>query len=136
MDQKLPPTDDDTFGHLKIALKSLDSIKAEVVSGSMLPLIQIGESIQVEALREEPKTFDIVVFRNHQKILVVHYLWTITFDFRNPKNKLYITRSLAGGEDFPIPEAEILGRVTSHRLKWWMKLKIILKVFWSRRVRA
>jgi signal peptidase I len=95
--------------------------KGKIVSGSMIPVIEIGEEIMVEVKAKELKRFDIIVFVQHQK-LICHYLWTIN---KIVEPRLMQTRSMGGGKDFPISEDEYVGRVISHHLNWWHKLKII-----------
>lgn len=95
--------------------------KGKIVSGSMVPVIAIGEEITVEVKARELKRFDIIVFVQHQK-LICHYLWTMN---KIVQPHLMQTRSMGGHKDFPIGEDEYIGKVISHRLSWWNKLKII-----------
>lgn len=95
--------------------------KGKIVSGSMIPVIAIGEEITVEIKARELKRFDIIVFVQNQK-LICHYLWTMN---KIVEPRLMQTRSMGGGKDFPISEDEYIGKVISHRLSWWNKLKII-----------
>jgi signal peptidase I len=96
--------------------------KGKVVSGSMFPVIQVGEEIVVDIKARDLKRFDIIVFVQDER-LICHYLWT--------KNKIVVplllqTRNMSGGKDIPITEEDYIGRVVSHRLNLFQKLKIIL----------
>ena len=88
----------------------------------MIPVIQIGEEIVVEVKSKNIKRFDIVVFVQDKK-LVCHYLWTLN---KIVQPLLLQTRNMGGGKDYPIKEEEYIGKVISHRLSVWQKLKILL----------
>lgn len=108
--------------NLKKEILSQPFFRGKVVTGSMLPVIQIGDSIVVEVKATKLRRFDILVFVQ-DNVLICHYLWT--------KNKvvqpvLYQTRNMGGGKDFPFKEEDYIGRVISHRLNFWQKLNILL----------
>jgi signal peptidase I len=107
---------------LKASILKQPFFRGKIVSGSMIPVIQIGEEIVVEVKATELKRFDIIVFVQHEK-LICHFLWTMN---RVVEPKLMQTRSMIGGRDIPISEDDYIGKVVSHRLNWWHKLKIIL----------
>lgn len=88
----------------------------------MIPVIQIGEDIVVEVKSENLKRFDIIVFVQDNK-LICHYLWSQN---KLVKPLLMQTRNMGGGKDYPIKEEEYIGKVLSHRLSFWQKLKILL----------
>jgi len=96
--------------------------KGTIVSGSMIPVIQIGEEILVEVKAKNLKRFDIIVFVQNER-LICHYLWSHN-QFFEPI--LLQTRNMGGGKDYPIKEEDYLGKVLSHRLSFWQKLKILL----------
>lgn len=102
-------------------IRSLPFYKGVIQTGSMLPVIKVGEAITVEPHAKNLKRFDIIVFVQND-VLICHYLWNIN---RVVKPILYQTRSLVGGVDFPITQDDYMGRVVSHRLNLWWKLKII-----------
>jgi signal peptidase I len=106
---------------LKKKIQQQPFFKGKIVSGSMIPVIAIGEEIMVEVKAADLKRFDIIVFVQHQK-LICHYLWTIN---KIVEPRLMQTRSMRGGKDFPISEDDYVGKVISHRLSWWQKFKII-----------
>lgn len=103
------------------SLKTLSLYKSKVVSGSMLPIIQIGEEVIIDIGNMEIKRFDIIVFYLDGK-LVCHYLWHLN---RFLKPILLQTRNMSGRMDFPVNIEDYLGKVMSHRLSFWQKLKII-----------
>lgn len=102
-------------------IKALPLFKGKVVSDSMSPLIKVGEDIVVDVGATELKRFDIVVIFIDGK-LVCHYLWRIN---RVIKPVLLQTRNMSGKLDYPVPEEAYLGRVISHRLSFWWKIKIL-----------
>lgn len=112
----------DVDERLKQEILSQPFFKGTIVSGSMIPVIQIGESVLVDVKSQNLKRFDILVFIQEKK-LICHYLWT--------KNKLvtpvlYQTRNMGGGKDYPFKEEDYIGKVVSHRLNFWQKLNILL----------
>ena len=107
---------------IKADILALPVFKGKIVTGSMLPVIQIGEKIIVEVKARNIKRFDIIVFVQDKK-LICHYLWNIN---RFIEPLLMQTRSLGGRKDYPIGEADYIGKVVSHKLSFFRKLKIIL----------
>ena len=106
-------------------LKSLPFFKGKVITGSMHPVIKIGDGITVEVGNLEIKRYDIIVIYAHGK-LICHYLWAYNRIF---KPVLFQTRSLVGGKDFPVDSSDYLGKVVSHRLSWWRRVRLLLKGF-------
>ena len=106
---------------LKTRILSQPFFKGKIVSGSMVPVIQIGEEILVDIKAKNLKRFDIIVFVQDEK-LICHYLWTRN-KFVTPL--LLQTRSMGGGKDFPITEEDYIGKVISHHLSFFQKLKIV-----------
>jgi signal peptidase I len=96
--------------------------KGRIVSGSMIPVINIGEEILIEVKAQNLKRFDIVVFLRDGK-LVCHYLWNIN---RIIKPLLLQTRNIKGSKDYPIKEEDYIGKVLSHKLSFLRKLRIVL----------
>jgi signal peptidase I len=96
--------------------------KGRIVSGSMIPVINIGEEILIEVKAQNLKRFDIIVFLRDGK-LVCHYLWNIN---RIIKPLLLQTRNIKGGKDYPIKEEDYIGKVLSHKLSFLRKLRIVL----------
>jgi hypothetical protein len=104
-------------------------LKCRVVSGSMEPVIAVGEAIEVERLPlngvDGLKRFDIVLYDTGEK-LVCHYFWGCNRHPEADGSLLCLTRSLdESGEDLPVPTSSILGRVTSHRLPWHRRAAIL-----------
>lgn len=107
---------------LKADILSRPFFKGRIVTGSMVPVIQVGEEILVEVKAENLKRFDIIVFVQDKK-LICHYLWTLN---RIVEPRLMQTRNISGGLDFPIVESDYIGKVVSHHMPWWRILKITL----------
>lgn len=97
--------------------------KFEVVSGSMLPLIRVGDSVVV-AVGAAVKRFDVVAFWGGDK-LICHVLWHINRRVSVAGGQLYLTCPLSvGGADLAITDANMLGPVVNFRLGLWQKLKL------------
>lgn len=102
-----------------------------IASDSMSPVLNVGDEIfwdKVDNVAHDLKRFDLIVFRQGTD-LFCHYLWQ-----KNPKRDLYITKPLKNmaREDLPLNSSAILGRVTSHRLNFFWRLKILLSYFLGR----
>lgn len=113
-------------------LKQQPFFKGVVVTDSMTPVVKVGDKIVVEINARELNRFDIIVFWK-DGILVCHYLWAMN---RVVKPILLQTRSLPGGKDVPITFDDYLGKVVSHRLTTWDKLKIFYRLKMSGRRRT
>jgi signal peptidase I len=107
---------------IKANILSFPLFKGTVVTGSMIPVIKIGEKIVVEVKARNIKRFDIIVFVQNKK-LICHYLWNMN---RFIEPRLMQTRNIGGGKDYPIGEDDYIGKVISHKLSFFRKLKIIL----------
>ncbi|MBA2405171.1 MAG: S24 family peptidase [Bdellovibrionales bacterium] len=106
---------------LKEQILSQAFFKGRIVSGSMVPVINIGEEIMVEIKARDLKRFDIIVFWQDE-MLICHYLWNMN---RFIKPILMQTRNISGGKDYPIKDEDYIGKVVSHKLSFLRKLKII-----------
>ncbi len=102
-------------------LKKLSLFKSKVISDSMKPIIQIGDEVVIDVGNMDIKRFDIIVIYDNEKI-VCHYLWKMN---RYLKPILIQTRNMAGRLDYPVALEDYLGKVVSHRLSLWQKVKII-----------
>jgi hypothetical protein len=96
--------------------------RGKIVSGSMIPVIEIGEEILIDVKFKDLKRFDIIVFLRDE-MLICHYLWNIN---RFVEPLLMQTRNIQGGKDYPIKEEDYIGKVVSHKLSLFRKLKIII----------
>lgn len=106
---------------VKQQILTLPLFKGKIVSGSMIPVINIGEQIIVEIKSRNIKRFDIIVFVQNKK-LICHYLWNMN-EIVEPR--LMQTRNIKGGKDFPISEEDYIGKVISHKLSLFRRLKIL-----------
>ena len=115
------------FELLKISLERAGSITFEVTSGSMSPLLEIGNTVSVRPLNQSQNIhrFDILVFLQMGQ-LICHYLHHV--NKTGISDKKFVTRALKGGEDLPLSADEILGIVSSHGLPWWKKIALSFRV--------
>jgi hypothetical protein len=113
---------------VRTAIQREKRVSFNVVSGSMEPLIMTGSQIDVAPVvaLDELRVFDILLFWNG-RLLICHYLWHINAIPNADGSRTVVTRPLAfNGEDLPVPEDHILGKIVSHKISFWRKLKIIL----------
>lgn len=103
-------------------LKGRASFQGRIVSDSMEPLIKRGDEISVEVGTQHLERFDIIVFLQDNK-LICHYVWSVN---KIVTPLLFQTRSLKGLKDHPVPLENYLGKVISHRMSFWMKIKALL----------
>ena len=87
----------------------------------MVPVIQVGEEVVIDIGSMDLKRFDIIVIYQNEK-LVCHYLWNIN---RIVSPILLQTRNMSGKLDYPVTLENYLGKVLSHKLSLWQKLRII-----------
>ena len=95
----------------------------KVVSGSMHPLIKIGDTLTIDGQQLAYKTFDIVLFKRSAN-LVVHYVWRNQLEINNT----LITRSLDDiyTDEEPVSKNEIVGKVTNFSFGVPLKAKIVI----------
>lgn len=104
-------------------LKQLAFFRGNIVSDSMVPVLNIGDKITVEVGSRKIERFDIIVFWSQGK-LVCHYLWAIN---KRVEPILLQTRNTQYGEkDYPIDFDDYLGKVVSHKLTTWDKIRIFI----------
>lgn len=109
------------YSRLKAGLKESGKITLRVASDSMLPLLKIGQSVNV--INQDPQKaqkFDILVFWQDNK-LICHFLWAVQ-EKSGINERVYITKSLKSPKDvdLPIKENLILGKID-------VKIPLILK---------
>lgn len=110
------------FLALKRLLDKNGHHKLKVITDSMEPLIKVGETVTLSpVILNDLELFDIILFKQAAK-LNAHFLVKI-----NHKEDQYITRSLKfpNSNDYPIKWDQILGVVTSKKLGWFLKLKVM-----------
>lgn len=105
--------------HFEI-LKKVPLYKGKIVSNSMEPVIRVGEEVVVDVGAKDIQRFDIIVIYVEGK-LICHYVWQVN---RLVMPKLIQTRNMGGKLDFPVSEADYLGKVLNFKLNWWHKLRI------------
>ena len=97
-------------------------IKSTVVSDSRAPLIKEAEKITIQTEHGDIKKFDIIVIYLNGK-LVCHYLWRLN-KFVEPI--ILQTRNMRGQVDIPVPLTDCLGKVVSHRISFWTRLRLLI----------
>jgi hypothetical protein len=107
---------------IKQKILSQKIFRGKILSESMEPVIKKDEEIVVEVKAVNLQRFDIIVFEDGNKF-ICHYIWSIN---KLIEPKLIQTRSLRGPKDFPFKQEQYVGKVISHRLSYWRKIKILL----------
>lgn len=102
-------------------LKKLPILKSRVVTGSMIPIIQIGEEVVIDIGQQDLKRFDIVVVFINNK-LICHFLWSKN---QIVKPILLQTRAMSKKFDIPISMDNYLGKVVSHKIGFWQRLRLL-----------
>ncbi len=104
-------------------LKASPIFKGTIMSGSMEPLIKIGDEIIISVGDTNLKRYDIIVFYQ-DGLLICHFLWNIN---KIVEPKLLQTRNLAKfGIDYPITMNAYLGKVVNYKLRFRDKLRLVL----------
>lgn len=89
-----------------------------VASDSMMPLLQIGQFIEVQKIEiGHLEKFDIIIFFQDGR-LICHFLWAI-------QDQLLITKSLKNPQavDWPVKPELLLGKANV-TIPWQLKLKV------------
>lgn len=108
------------FKLLQNKLAAEESLYLRIASDSMMPLLKVGEIVEVKtADLDSLKKFDVIVFYQDDK-LMCHFVWSIQGDH-------LITKSLKDPKsvDWPIKEALFLGKLKV-KVPLFSKLKIWL----------
>jgi signal peptidase I len=128
--------DEQVTGALRDQLKRGDRLAFRIVSGSMVPVIAIGDLIEVERLPpggvRALKTFDIVLIEQKER-LVCHYLAWVNETEDKDGSILCVTRGInSRTEDLPVPDSSLLGKIVSHRIPLKTKLGIAARLMRER----
>lgn len=110
-------------------LKKLPFFRGVIKSDSMEPLIKVGEKIVVEVGRETLERFDVIVVW-YKGQLTCHFLWA-----KNVRVSPVLLQTMSLkflDKDYPIPMEAYLGKVVSHRLSFFHKLRILFHQLRSR----
>ena len=119
------------FVAAKLRLRHRGVLGVRIVSGSMSPLIRVGERIEVRK-KSSPELFDVVVYHHPDGQLICHYVWGRSrFD-----RSAYLLRPLKGaGVDLPVRAGQILGYVPGKQITGWRKSLILWALLWQRMLR-
>ncbi len=100
------------------------TITLKVASDSMVPLLKVGEEIQVKGRKElsDYHLFDVVLFEQGSRFNA-HFLTKADHN-----NQIYLTRSLKNpsSHDYPLKPHQLLGVVINKKISLWQKLKVLL----------
>jgi signal peptidase I len=102
-------------------IRKLPLFKSKIISDSMVPVLKIGDEVIIDVGNKDIKRFDIIVIYHDEK-LICHYLWRMN---KIVQPILLQTRNMSGKMDFPVQLEDYLGKVVSHKLTLWQKIKII-----------
>lgn len=102
--------------------KELPLFKGKIISDSMVPVINVNEDVVIDVGEKDLKRFDIIVIWVDGK-LVCHYLWQMN---KIVKPLLLQTRNMRGKLDYPVREEDYLGKVISHKIGFWRRLRILV----------
>lgn len=103
-----------------LKLKELKTFRGRIVSDSMSPIINIGDFVDVKIGEMDLKKFDIILIYQDAR-LICHTLWHIN---QSVEPKLFKTRNLRGVGDMPVSHDDYLGKVISHKLNLWQKIRL------------
>jgi len=107
---------------IKYKILSQKIFRGKILSESMEPVVKKDEEIVVEVKAANLQRFDIIVFEDGNKF-ICHYVWSVN---KMIEPKLIQTRSMSGIKDFPFKEEHYIGKVISHKLSFWQRIKILL----------
>jgi hypothetical protein len=114
------------FENLKARIARGEPVAFKVASGSMAPVIAVGEPIVVAKHNGGFRRFDIVAFWSGE-ILICHYIWRRNLLELQGEGPVFITKNIHLNEDLPVPAKNILGLVVSHSIPKFSRLKLTLK---------
>lgn len=112
------------FLKIKKQLNEGKIFSCEIISGSMDPIIKIGESVKIQKTNNL-KVFDIIVFYTKDHRLICH-----VFLGGSKLNKGHIKSSglMADHFDFSVDQKRILGKVINKKLNIFNKLRILFRL--------
>ncbi len=120
------------FTYASALLKNQRSVHCKIISDSMEPIIPTNAIVKVEPLIDAPKAFDILVFWQNEKLNCHVYIHNSTFNHNN--ERILIMKSYKYlSQDLPLIYSDVLGRVVSHRLSLFAKVRMIFRLFFSGR---
>lgn len=113
------------FDQARQMLEDKGMIPIKIISGSMVPVIKVNQTVVITKLTRPIARFDIIVFKGDRE-LICHYVRHVNRYVTDGDNDLIQTRGLASKQnDVPIHQDQVLGIVISHRLNLWRKLRLM-----------
>lgn len=128
------PVQKSAFAFLKASLKKMGHLRVRIVSGSMLPVIQVGQEVDLKPVDySELRRFMPIVFHADDDHLVCHFVWHLNYLDNQDAERVILTRGIPlfgsaykDNIDIPVPESLVLGQVCNVVIPWWLRLWIIL----------
>lgn len=127
-----------TFAEFEVLKQELilkNGLALNSMGHSMHPIIVSGDKIFVSPIEDFStlKRFDLIVYWDHN-VLMCHYLWN--------QNKVFVSQQGQGllqlrpinplkNIDQPIPQNQILGRLSSGRIPLFYRMKILIHALWQ-----
>lgn len=117
------------FDSAKKALRKQGRLGLRIHTPSMEPLIPAQDLVEVTPLKSAPSVWDIIVFWQGDRWLC-HWVFHINALPSAEGKSIFLTRPLnQHGEDLPVEEDQILGKVVSHSIPFMTRLKLIFLSF-------
>ncbi len=124
-------------GHFTLLQQNLRTQKKMTMpafGNSMEPLISSGSLVEFEPINSDLKIFDIIIFWKNEN-LICHYIRHINSITTIDGERIIITHGLSSGEDLPVTQSLILGRVTNHKITQFMRFKLLFSGWLKRKLR-
>lgn len=126
------PIDAPAFSLLKALILKKGSLRVRIITGSMTPVIQIGQEVEVKPVQfEELRRFMPIVFHYNDQYLYCHFVWHLNSIDNDRGERVVLTRGIPRLKskediDMPVAESKILGQAVGIKIPWWLRLWIIL----------
>lgn len=132
IEQKSGRLSESEFAVVQKQLQSEGQLSFQVVTGSMVPLISVGDFIVVEPVDPTVlKRFDVIVFWRGS-VLVCHFVWWKNRFLSPNGTRTFSTGGIRMLDDVVVAEEMILGKVVSHQMTLWYRLMVVALLFWRR----
>lgn len=119
---------EEEFWALKMRIQHGHAVAVKIASGSMSPLIKVGDTLQVWD-KKHYQPFDVVIYHHDDGRLICHYIWQKS----RLDPKTYLLRSLKGSAfDLPVLTEKILGYNPHNKITVKIKILIFIKLLGQR----